>query len=437
VTIENDEDGEMFYRVRNNHGKPTDLERHEVFHVPSWMSDDGIVGKGVVRHAREAIGHALATDRYGASFFSGGGRPQAVLKHKEKLDKEARKNLREEWNAIYGNQSTQNKTAVLGEGIEYESIATSPEDNQFLQSRQFNIEEICRWYGVPPHLVDHLLRATFNNIEHLGIDFVKYKLIRWLKIWEVEVWRKLLTKDERQRMYAKHNVDALERGDLTSRTAAMAQQFFNGKRTLNEWRETEDESSIGPLGDIHFVQSAMIPLSLAAEGKGGSVQPQPPANEPVKPPLPPEEEEETEEEEPDDGAKLTASGQRVVYQATLGVLEEIVGIMLDKESSAAIQASKKPGQFLAWLDSFYEDHAARMTKALARPIRACVLASGEPLIVAEVLDDAVQRHIQASKAAILEASSGPPEEFTESIAKCVTNWNRNEILNLLSGGYHV
>jgi HK97 family phage portal protein len=410
--------GKLYYDIRNDDGTHTELDYEDVFHVPSWMSDDGRWGKGVIQAARESIGHAIATERFGASWFGNGARPSAVLKHPGKLNDEARANLRREWNEIYQGPDNSNKTAVLWEGMDLQVFAESPEHSQFIQSRQHSIEEIARWYGCPPHLIGHLLRSTFNNIEHTGIEFVKYSLLPWLKMWEQEIWRKLLTKSQRsQGFYAKFSVDALERGDITSRTAALAQQFFNGAITLNQWAELEDRNPIGPDGDVHFVQSAMIPLEQAVKGPQ---QPEPPAI----PDTPAKDDEPANEPDPQ---------QMSIHAAAVDVLGDIVGIMLDKEAKAALSAAKNPAQFLAWLESFYTEHESRMLKALAKPIRACVLASRQPLIVDDTLREAVRSHVAASKAALLTAASGPPDGFVGAVEACVTKWERTEIVELLRG----
>lgn len=419
VKLKQRDDGSLVYLVRNNNGTDTPIAYDDMFHVPSVISDDGRIGKGVIQHARESIGHAIATERYGAGWFGSGGRFNGVLEHPGRPDKEARANMRREWNEIYHDPAAPNKTAILWEGMKYTSIAASPDDSQFLESRQFMVEDIARWYGVPPHLIGHLHRATFNNIEHQGIEFVKYSLLPWLKLWEQEIWRKLLTEKQRRKgWYAKFCVDALERGDLTSRTAAIAQQFFNGAITLNQWAELEDRPPIGELGDIHFIQSAMVPLEVAAEGPQEPTAP----NQPTEPPA------DAEKDTPDDAADKK---EAAVTAATFDVLADIVEVMLDRESQAAIQAAKKPAEFLSWLDKFYAEHATRLQKALAKPIRACILASGEPLIVDEAIRGAVAAHVDASRNALLEASGGPPDGFSAAVERCVLTWKRHEITEFL------
>jgi HK97 family phage portal protein len=291
--IKRDDNGKLIYYVYrpDGIGQPQKLKQEDIFHVPSVISDDGIIGKGVVTHARESIGKAIGTQRRGAAAQSNGGMPPLALKGAKFKNKEEKDDFRRQINEVHGGPENAGKWLLLPTDTEVEKLGFSLEDSQFIESENFDIEEICRWYGVPPHLVGHLLRATFNNIEELGISFVKYSLIQWLKLWEQEVWRKLLTQREQDTHYAKFVVDALERGNLESRTEAGVKKFFNGLWTLNDWAKQEDMNPIEEtaqvdgktvsLGDLHFVQQAMIPLSMAAKGPE---KPEPPTEKPPEKP---------------------------------------------------------------------------------------------------------------------------------------------------------
>lgn len=270
------ERGRIVYYINNDDGTKTPVRQENMLHVPSPISEDGIFGLGVITQARLSIGLGLATETHGASYFGAGATPKTVITGANKFKtKEEKEDFRRQWNEMHGGPQNANKPAILPDGMDIKTLNFSAEDSQFLETRQFSIEEVARWYGVPPHLIGHLLRATYSNIEHLSLEFVKYSLMRWLVLWEQEINRKLLTEEERKTMYAKHNVDALERGDLASRTAAFQQEFFNGKKTLNEWRAMDEENPIGPIGDVHFVQSAMVPVEVAAKGPQGAEKPEP------------------------------------------------------------------------------------------------------------------------------------------------------------------
>lgn len=283
VTPCRDAAGNLIYEVKvGTNAKPIHLDAADVLHVPAMVSKDGISGIGVVDNARESIGLGMAQVRHGATFFGNGARPGIVVTHPNKLSPEARSNFRREWAEIHEGPQNAHKMALLQEGADIKPFGFNMEQAQFIEGNQWSIEDVARWYGVPPHMIQHLLRATFNNIEQMGIDFVTYSLMPWLCLWEQECNRKLLTAEERKVYFVKFNVDALMRGDMASRTAASVQQVFNGLLTLNQWAEREDMNPIGPLGDLHFVQSAMVPLEIAAKGPqepGAAVEAEPDADD--------------------------------------------------------------------------------------------------------------------------------------------------------------
>lgn len=353
--IRREDDGRLTYLVNrpSGVGQPQRLRQDEVFHVPSVISEDGIIGKGVVTAAREAIGKAIGTQRFGAASMKNGGAPPFAIKGGKFRSKEDREDYRRQYKEAHGSPEKAGLPLLLPEGSDAQVLGFSLEDLQFIESQQFDIEEMCRWYGVPPHLVGHLLRATFNNIEELGISFVKYSLIQWLKLWEQEVWRKLLTQREQETHYAKFNVDALERGNLATRTDAGVKKFFNGLWTLNQWAEQEDMNPITEtavvdgqtvsLGDMHFVQQAMIPLAQAAKGP-----PEPaPAVEPAA---------EDEPEDREGNLSITIQENLATLTATVNTLAAAVQSGMDQQRQ---QIDSLDGR-LAEHREHFEDFAAAM-----------------------------------------------------------------------------
>jgi HK97 family phage portal protein len=246
------------------------LPMRDVLYLPGF-SLDGVIGEMVSRIGRQSIGLTLAVEKFGASFFANGARPGGFLKHPAKLSDKARQNLQESWNADNAGPAKAHKLQILEEGMEYTQASTPPEEAQFLESRQFGIEEVARWFRIPPHKVQQLLRATFSNIEHQSIEYVTDTLMPWFVRWEQELDRKVLEPG----LHAEHLADALLRGDTLSRSQALAQQFNNGALTINEWRAIENRNPLpDDLGDAHYV-----PLNLAEVGE----DPEEDEPEPVEP----------------------------------------------------------------------------------------------------------------------------------------------------------
>jgi len=252
----------LAWRVKRDKGGYDFLPDSEMFNVPSIISDNGIIGKGVIENARETIAHGIATVQQGAAYMKNSARPSVVITGmtKRSILPADREYYRQTWMDVHGGPENNAKPAIVPEGCDVKVLSFSPEDSQFLQTMQHQVEDICRWYGVSPHLVQHLLRATFSNIEHQGIDFVVYSLVPWLKKWEEEVWRKLLSPLERKTHFAKHNVNGLLRGDSAARAAYYQSLWQLGAYSINEIRELEDMNPIDD-GDEHFIQTSYATIA--------------------------------------------------------------------------------------------------------------------------------------------------------------------------------
>ena len=256
------------YTYTNNRGITKTYNPKQIFHIPAF-SFDGIIGVSPITYAREAMGLALATEEFGARFFGNGARPGGVLEHPGVL-KDPEK-LRESWNKVYQGTANSHKVAVLEEGMKYHEIGMSPEDSQFLQTRSFQIAEICRIFRVPPHMVGDLSRSTFSNIEHQSIDFVVHTIRPWLVRWEQAITRALLSEEERTIYYAKFNVDGLMRGDFVTRMNGYAIARQNGWMSANEIRALENMNKIpaDQGGDLYLLNGNMISAMNAGGVESG------------------------------------------------------------------------------------------------------------------------------------------------------------------------
>ena len=256
------------YTYTNNKGLTKTYSPKQVLHIPAFTFD-GVLGVSPITYAREAMGLALATEEFGARFFGNGARPGGVLEHPGVL-KDPEK-LRDSWNKVYQGTANSHKVAVLEEGMKYHEIGMSPEDSQFLQTRSFQLTEICRIFRVPPHMIGDLSRSTFSNIEHQSIDFVVHTIRPWLVRWEQAIQRQLLNDEERTIYYAKFNCDGLMRGDFTTRMNGYAIARQNGWLSANEIRALEDMNKIPSEqgGDLYLLNGNMI-SAVEANHNGGA-----------------------------------------------------------------------------------------------------------------------------------------------------------------------
>jgi HK97 family phage portal protein len=155
----------MTYNVSDLEGKITTLTAENVLHLrgPSWNS---YLGLDAVQLAREAIGLAIATEETHASLHANGAQPGGVLAVKGKLDKEARERLKTAWQAFQGGVANRFKTAVIDVDAEWKPLSMTGVDSQHLETRRFQIEEICRAMRVFPQLVMHTDKtSTFASAE--------------------------------------------------------------------------------------------------------------------------------------------------------------------------------------------------------------------------------------------------------------------------------
>lgn len=233
-------------------GKPQDI-----LHLRG-LGYDGIRGYSVITMARQSVGTAIAAERNVASFYRNGGRVPYHLEMANKFkDDTAFDQFRTRWEQIY---SDPHKAPILENDIKYKQDGISAADAQLLETRLFHIHEICRWFLVSPHLVGDLSRATFSNIEQLAMEFVKVTLSTWINRWEKELWRCVLTAEEKSKGYFwKHNLNALLRGDFASRMAGYSTMLQNGIASVNEVRDLEDWNPIEG-GDDHHIQLNMQTL---------------------------------------------------------------------------------------------------------------------------------------------------------------------------------
>jgi HK97 family phage portal protein len=181
-------DGQLQYIYRRSEPDENGrMERtfaaREIFHVPG-LGFDGISGYSPISMARQAIGLGLAAEEFGARFFGNDARPGIVLKHPLALSETAYDRLKKSQEDEHSGVRNSHKPMILEEGMDIKEIGIPPEDAQFLQTRLFQLREMARLYRVPPHMLADLERATFNNIEEMGQEFVDYSLLPWATRWE-------------------------------------------------------------------------------------------------------------------------------------------------------------------------------------------------------------------------------------------------------------
>ena len=265
VQLKRDANLKIVHEVTFPDGQTKTYRSDEMLYLRG-MSPDGITAYSPIRMARQGIGLALAAETYGATFFGNGATPQGVIMHPgpQAVSDTAYTHLINSWNDRHQGVSNSNKIALLEEGMKYEKIGIPPDDAQFLETRQFQIEEIARWYRIPAMMLAMSgANSTYASVESFDLQFVKYTLYPWLVRWEKGIYSQLLLERERKDYYAEHLMTAILRGDTPSRNQAYATGRQWGWYSVNDIREMENMNPING-GDVYLTPANMMDSNAPA-----------------------------------------------------------------------------------------------------------------------------------------------------------------------------
>ena len=236
----------------------------QMLHV-AGLGGDGITGWSVVKYANQSIGGAMAGDQFAGATFGNGATPRGVMTIPTRLAKEAREQLRTEWNEIHQGADNSGKIAIMHGGMTYQPISMTNEDAQLLQSRQFSIRDIARWFRLPPHMLADLADSSVRaNIEQQAIEFIIYSLKPWLVRWQQALNRKLLGEDERRKLYFEFLLESLLQGDSAAQAAAYSVGRQWGWLSVNEIRQRMNLPQIDG-GDIYLQPANMVEAGAEPE----------------------------------------------------------------------------------------------------------------------------------------------------------------------------
>jgi HK97 family phage portal protein len=192
-----------------------------MIHVPS-LGFDGLRSPSPITYAaRQSVGTALSADEYNSRFFTNGARPDFALKVPGDLSEDQANMIRSTWAERHAGVANSHMPAVLMGGLEVEQLSLSAVDSQILATSMFQVEQIARVLGVPPHMIGHTDKSTSwgAGVENMGRGFVKFTLKRDLVKFEQEFNRKLWP--SRQRLFVRFDLADIERGDLKSENEAL------------------------------------------------------------------------------------------------------------------------------------------------------------------------------------------------------------------------
>jgi HK97 family phage portal protein len=260
--------GDYRYRYKLPNGTDQIFPRGQIWHLRG-LSSNGITGLNPIEAQRDTVGLGLAANEYGSRFFANDATPPGWIEHPGQFkDKTARDNFRE---SFQGSQTGRNrgKTAVLEAGMKYHPLEVKNSDAQYLESRRFSVSEIARIFGVPPHLIGDLDRATFANIEQQSLEFVIYTMTPIVEAWEASIEFALLNDDDE--FDAEFDLSRLLRGDQASRSTFYSQMFQIGALSSNEIRVREGMNPVEN-GDQRFRPVNLSPLDPEAAAEQAAAQ---------------------------------------------------------------------------------------------------------------------------------------------------------------------
>jgi len=251
----------LFYDATLPDGTRERFPRRDILHIPGF-SRDGISGLNPIRYARDALGSAIATSEHTASFWAKGGRPSTVLSTENRVSKEDKARIRTDWERLYsGNDGS--RVAVLDQDLKAMFLSHDMRASQFIETREFQVVDLARIWGVPPHLIFDLSRSTFSNIEQQSLEFVIYHLGPHF----TRVAQAITKAFARPGHYYEHLTDALVKGDLKSRMEAYWQQRQMGMVNANELRARENMRDLPGDAGTEYWRPSNMAIAGAPQGE--------------------------------------------------------------------------------------------------------------------------------------------------------------------------
>jgi HK97 family phage portal protein len=400
--------GEKRYIVSLPTGTPVALARENVLHIPGF-GYDGLIGYSPIGLMKQTVSVGMAAEEYGARFYGNGSKPGGVLTTGpgQKLSPQAKEQLKKSWEQMQGGLSNAHRVALLEEGMTWKQITINPDDAQFLETRNFQVTEICRMFRVPPHMVAQLDKATFSNIEQQSIDFVTNTLRPWAVRWEQAVSYDLFSNFAGNQFFAEFVMDALLRGDTTARYAAYNIGRNGGWLSANDIREMENLNPLpGDEGDLYLVPLNMVPADQVAR-----------ADEAGETPADEADEDDTADDADDTAAEGERSRPVALWRAALAPVFGDAAERVARRETVARERAEKRG--VAFVDALDHDHEAAIARIFAPAMRALVTLVGTTLseaVRAAAADRLSAQHAERHMAAV-RAGSQPSDALADVFAR--------------------
>ncbi len=376
------------------------VEIGNMLHIKNFGTN-GILGIMTIRSAKEGLGLLSALESYGASFFGNGALPKGVFYSDGPLSEEGREDYLKKWNNKYRGAGRGNSAAILPHGFKFQTIASQNNDGQFLETRAFQLLEVCRLYRLPPHKLMDVSKGTMNNMEQQNGEYVQDCLMSWVVQIEEELSRKLKRPEEVD-IFPKFLVRSFFRGDMKARQEFYASGIQWGYLSPDDVLEMEDKNPRADgRGHIYIVpqnysaasaletmtKSQLTMLALHAKDNGVEFDKDgyPVLTGPNNVPPPDDEQSDPAQQAtpemnvpPPPGIVLPGTQpiddsffgrSKRIIEAQKPLLAHAFRRLLHTECDKVTRASKKDG-FIEWTEKFYGEHDAHIRAAIAPQLKA-------------------------------------------------------------------
>ena len=390
-------DNEPVYLVRFKVGdEQVAINHRDIIHIKN-VSSNGYWGLDAITYARNSIGLGLATEKHGNRFFKNNARPSVVLRTEGNIDKEKADQIIASWNNQHAGSSNAYKTALLTGGMNAEVMSVNNDNAQWLQSRQFQRQEIASWFLLPANKLNDTSSVSYSSVAAYNKAYLDQTLMNWIVNWEEELTEKLLTTKQREKDQFNFEfiTAGLLRADLTQRYQAYQVGIAAEFLSPNEVRKMEN------MQPREGGDSFQNPNTRSADQ---------PTSEPT--PEPVEVEEEITIEEP--------PVSKVMERSIRELLNDRLCRMLKLESSKAIKAATASKNYIDWMESFYNGFSEKLSEAMLPCINAAKSAGfASEITASEMADD----YVSESMSRLLEVCGEcRSPELEERVKQEVDSW---------------
>lgn len=262
---------ELFYDARLPDGSNGRFTRTDIWHVPGF-SRDGLLGVNRVKLLDDMLGSAVAAGEYARHFWENNAQPATLLKAKGKVNPEDKAKIKFDWKRMFSGARKAGEVAVLDQEMEAETLGATNKDSQFVEVRAFNVVEVARAFGVPPHLLYELSRATFSNIEQQSLEFIMYSMMPHYERVASAATHYFAEPGH----FFEFMPDALLKGDVKTRWEAYKAARESGVLNADEIRKKENMQPIGGKAG----EERWRPANMAVSGEPNPATAPPPQQQP-------------------------------------------------------------------------------------------------------------------------------------------------------------